>query len=259
MQAVPSEVWATLERRLDEARVPSPQRADYRKWVRFYFDFCTKYGHPVAAPASRGPFLAKLASKNQSVAQRRQASAAVGLLLQPASRAPEPGASPPPPTVAPAIPRPPLYSQPSAPRGDAPAGPSPDRRLPLASSNTPGSARGLGSPPPTPGKPPQPDRVRPADAPAAPRPDIAVPGAPHPSPPSPGRGASWQQEYSDLEAAILLRNYSRRTLEAYRFWIGKFQSFVRSRPTGELGPQEVRGFLSDLAVVLPGTHAHLYS
>ena len=28
MQAVPSEVWATLERRLDEARVPSPQRAD---------------------------------------------------------------------------------------------------------------------------------------------------------------------------------------------------------------------------------------
>ena len=51
-----------------------------------------------------------------------------------------------------------------------------------------------------------------------------------------------------MEAAILLRNYSRRTLEAYRFWIGKFQSFVRSRPTGELGPQEVRGFLTELAV-----------
>ena len=64
----------------------------------------------------------------------------------------------------------------------------------------------------------------------------------------PGRGASWEQEYRDLEAAILLRNYSPRTLEAYRFWIARFQSFVRSRPTAGLGAQEVRGFLSDLAV-----------
>jgi len=64
----------------------------------------------------------------------------------------------------------------------------------------------------------------------------------------PGRGASWEQEYRDLEAAVLLRNYSPRTLEAYRFWIARFQSFVRSRPTADLGAQEVRGFLSDLAV-----------
>jgi site-specific recombinase XerD len=65
---------------------------------------------------------------------------------------------------------------------------------------------------------------------------------------APGHGASWQQEYRDLEAAIRLRNYSTRTLEAYRFWLVKFQAFVRSRPTAELGGQEVRGFLSDLAV-----------
>ena len=54
-----------------------------------------KYGHPAASPTSRGPFLNKLASKNQSVAQRSQASAAVGLLLE---SAPEQGitrASPP--------------------------------------------------------------------------------------------------------------------------------------------------------------------
>jgi len=41
---------------------------------------------------------------------------------------------------------------------------------------------------------------------------------------------------------------SPRTLEAYRFWIARFQAFVRSRPTADLGTQEVRGFLSDLAV-----------
>jgi hypothetical protein len=44
------------------------------------------------------------------------------------------------------------------------------------------------------------------------------------------------------------QTYSRKTLSAYRLWGAKFQAFVRSRPTGELGGQEVRGFLSDLAV-----------
>jgi site-specific recombinase XerD len=54
--------------------------------------------------------------------------------------------------------------------------------------------------------------------------------------------------FSVLEGSIKLRNYSRKTLAAYRFWVVKFQAFVRSRPTAELGTQEVRGFLTDLTV-----------
>jgi integron integrase len=46
----------------------------------------------------------------------------------------------------------------------------------------------------------------------------------------------------------MLRNYSRKTLAAYRLWVGKFQAFVHSRPTGQLGGDEVRGFLTELAV-----------
>ena len=110
MQPVPPEVWANFERRLDAMRVPPPQRPDYRKWVRFYFDFCHKYGHSTGAVASRGPFLAKLASKNQSVAQLSQASAAIELL---AESAPEPGATRPLLTAGPTgNPRPPLNSRP---------------------------------------------------------------------------------------------------------------------------------------------------
>jgi Phage integrase, N-terminal SAM-like domain len=60
--------------------------------------------------------------------------------------------------------------------------------------------------------------------------------------------ASWEREFRDLESAIKLRNYSNRTLEAYRFWVARFQAFVRSRPTAKLSNQEVRGFLSSLAV-----------
>ena len=53
---------------------------------------------------------------------------------------------------------------------------------------------------------------------------------------------------SDLEGSIKLRNYSRRTLAAYRLWVWEFQAFVRSRPTDQLGTNEVRGFLTELAV-----------
>jgi hypothetical protein len=61
--------------------MPTPQRPDYRKRVRFYLDFCDKHGHPERSPTSLGPFLSKLAAKNQSAQQRHQAADAIGLLL----------------------------------------------------------------------------------------------------------------------------------------------------------------------------------
>ena len=45
-----------------------------------------------------------------------------------------------------------------------------------------------------------------------------------------------------------MRNYSDKTLEAYRYWIGKFQAFVRSKPPDHLNTEDVKGFLTDLAV-----------
>ena len=80
MQQVPADISAAFQRRLDQAQVPPDQRPDYHKWVRFYLDFCTKYGHSPALPTSLGPFLTKLAAKNQSVDQRNRASVAVRLL-----------------------------------------------------------------------------------------------------------------------------------------------------------------------------------
>ena len=214
MQQVPAEISAAFERRLDLAQVPSAQRPDYQKWVRFYFDFCHKYGHSPTLPASLGPFLTKLASRNQSVGQRSQASAAVRLLIQ---ADPQPSATPSPQPST-------LNSQPHSPP-------------PLLAQ------RWI----------PEPSRATCQAPPIAPVPQpegglSVVPGSAPTNPTVTGHGASWQQEYRDLEAAIRLRNYSPRTLEAYRFWLTKFQAFVRSRPTSELGGQEVRGFLSDLAV-----------
>lgn len=56
-------------------------RPAYRKWMRFYVDFCQKHRYSPHFRSSLAPFLAKLASKNQSMQSQRQASHAVRLLL----------------------------------------------------------------------------------------------------------------------------------------------------------------------------------
>ena len=66
MQQVARETWVAFERRLERAQVPAPQRPDYHRWTRFYLDFCHKYGHSPRSPTSLGPFLGKLAAKNQA-------------------------------------------------------------------------------------------------------------------------------------------------------------------------------------------------
>src|ERR1041385_6672523 len=85
MQQVAKETWIAFDGRLERARVSLSQRPGYRRWVRFYLDFCHKYGHAPRSPESLEPFLAKLTAKNQSPAQRIQASDAVRLMLQPAA------------------------------------------------------------------------------------------------------------------------------------------------------------------------------
>lgn len=63
-----------------------------------------------------------------------------------------------------------------------------------------------------------------------------------------GRGSSWLTQYEEMKAALRMRNYSDKTLEAYRYRIRKFQAFVRSKPPEHLNTEDVKGFLTDLAV-----------
>jgi integron integrase len=179
MQQLSPEIEAAFEQRLNQAQVPTAHRPGYHKWLHFYLLFCEKFQYSPRTPTSLGPFLNKLAARNQPIEQRRLAAAAVRLFLRPSP-------------------------QPS----------------PCANN---------------------PDNLKRS---------IAQPAVPALSltPPPPGRGSSWEQEYRDLESAIKLRNYSTKTLDAYRLWISKFQAFVRSRPSAELGTAEVRAFLSSLAV-----------
>jgi hypothetical protein len=204
MQQVARETWVAFERRLERARVPAPERPDYHKWTRFYLDFCHKHGHPPRSPTSLGPFLSKLAAKNQSVEQRHQAAHAIRLLL---GGQPEPSASLPVQTANGPVSTAPSQGAQSPVVAPRPLTEQPGRLPPVQ-----------GAPPPSTSNTGQ--AGRPGSAPST--------GA------VPGRGASWEKEYRDLEGSIRLRNYSDKTLAAYRLWVGKFQAFVRSRPTDQL-------------------------
>ncbi|MEN8133809.1 MAG: integron integrase, partial [Pseudomonadota bacterium] len=61
-------------------------------------------------------------------------------------------------------------------------------------------------------------------------------------------GASWEWVFDKLESAVKVRHYSPKTLKAYRAWTQKLQSFVKSKDPSLLGMNDVRDFLSFLAV-----------
>ena len=79
MIRMPEELVRKYKAVLTETRIAPEERCEYLKWLRFYLDFCRKYGHGYANRASLQPFVEKLASKNQESARRNQARHAVEL------------------------------------------------------------------------------------------------------------------------------------------------------------------------------------
>ena len=71
MLQVPRDLQDRYEEALGAASIGRELRADYRKWLRFYLDFCGKYDHRATSTSSVPLFMAKLAEKNQSEARRR--------------------------------------------------------------------------------------------------------------------------------------------------------------------------------------------
>ncbi|NVM23345.1 MAG: integron integrase [Desulfobacterales bacterium] len=56
--------------------------ADYRKWLRYYLDFCNKYHHNELKKESLPHFIKKLRNKKQTAAQQRQAHHAVSIYYE---------------------------------------------------------------------------------------------------------------------------------------------------------------------------------
>ena len=188
MLKVPVDVQTGFDQKLDAVGVARPEQSEYRKWLRFYLDFCGKYGFDPNRASSLPPFQTKLASKNQSSARQAQAGRAVNLYYAMAGAAREM-----------AVPDVKTGREDGGAREATVPAPRNATRVDAALETSRmqpvkqegGTGRSVGA-------------SRAASAP-------------------PARGASRQAQYEALNKEVAVRNYSPKTQETYRGWSRKFR------------------------------------
>ncbi len=82
MITIPNELFTKYIAHLIKTGVPESSHAEYKKWLRFYIDFCDKYPVPGAKSERVRLFTAKLQEKKQSLPLRQRAANAVSLYFQ---------------------------------------------------------------------------------------------------------------------------------------------------------------------------------
>lgn len=88
MLNIPAALFNKYSLLLNKKSVPVSVHNNYKKWLRYYLDFCHKYCHPYADEESLKYFMVKLHEKNQPPAMQEEAAKAVSLyyeMLQPTS------------------------------------------------------------------------------------------------------------------------------------------------------------------------------
>ena len=271
MLGIPLELARLYDTLLERKGVAVAQRPHYKKWLRYYWDFCHKYALEPTDRQSFPAFNEKLRAKNQSESQRQQAYRAVSLYyetvdsdntgerVQPIDAAAPPDAEDKP---SPTGPLDQSHSS-SSPVGEFVTGTSARSRAPPDLTRTPPkpTARQEQTAVPSP-RPPTPPNASPRQetakaevGPAHDKADSAVQTgaaiAQNSKKDAVGlelTGASWVSVYDRLNTAIQVRHYSPKTLQTYKNWTQKFQTFTKSKDPQGLSMEEVKGFLSFLAV-----------
>ncbi len=82
MKSIPAESKILYDAALVKKGVPLPAHFYYRKWLKYYLDFCLKYHHEKSKKDSLPHFLQKLKDKNQTEEQRKQALHAVSIIYE---------------------------------------------------------------------------------------------------------------------------------------------------------------------------------
>ena len=220
MLVIPTLLKARFEGCLRKRQVPKSLHGAYKKWLRYYLDFCRKYNFESTSKESLPDFVHKLKEKNQTKAQQQQAVRALG-----------------------------LYYEITASNSHETSGPKPVSSRDGASlenskthfmreSGTRMAPIGNGAVASN-RKPPPVGNMR-----------VSMPASELPAKASTltGQGASWEAQFDSLENEIRARHYSPQTLRTYRGWTRKFQAFVRSKSPETLSSDDVKAYLTHLAV-----------
>lgn len=80
--ATPTTLFTEYVTHLKNRKIPPARFSEYKKWLRYYLDFCAKYQVPDIRSEQVRLFCEKLMSKKQTEAQRKQAAHAVSLYFE---------------------------------------------------------------------------------------------------------------------------------------------------------------------------------
>ena len=258
MLAVPPELARRYEARLAQQNLLAGQRPHYHMWLRYYLDFCHKYSFKPMDRQSLPAFQEKLRAKHQPEPLCQQAGQAIALYWEMVSSAANGSRPPAVAATQQGVAETRLTPQASLER--APSHPSPTGKSPTKSLAPPS--------PPTTLVPQRAEKSTLPPRPLAPsqlptRQERETVGRVPDAPANPVRtlspkdktdlaefqltGASWVWVYDGLTSAIQVRHYSPKTLEAYKIWTQKFQTFTQSKDPRLVSMDDVKGFLTFLA------------
>ena len=77
MRQIPAPLIIQIKNLLIKNKIPQRDQNYYLKWLRYYFDFCHKYGFKESDTQSLPNFIKKLKEKKQTIAQQKQAVRAI--------------------------------------------------------------------------------------------------------------------------------------------------------------------------------------
>ena len=195
MPAIPSALQKQFEEYLQNKLIPNSSRGAYKKWLRYYLDFCQKNNVPPMRKESLPHFIRKLQEKKQAKVQQEQAVKAITLYY------------------------------------DTVKAKELSNKKPMLQTSSP------------PAYVPFKDKKHFSVHEAVARPVRYKKGYVERE-----NGASWEAEYSLLADEIHVRPYSSQTLKSYKGWVRKFQTFTRSKTPELLSANDVKEFLTFLAV-----------
>ena len=82
MKQIPPKISALYDGHLNNKAIPKREHFNYRKWLRYYLDFCLKYNHNQLNKNTLNLFIEKLKEKKQNEQQQKQAFHAISLYYE---------------------------------------------------------------------------------------------------------------------------------------------------------------------------------
>ena len=182
MKTISQELLNRFNAQLIEAGILPEDHAFFKKWLRYYVDFCFKYDHDSKHIESLPHFINKLREKNQTRQQQKQAYDSILIYYAMYNIRPD-------------------WSK------KVLVGNEIKKQVSTVDEQTTSYAVN----------------------------DESL---------NPG----WKSVYKRLSDEIKVLHYSPKTLKAYSKWVGKFQNFVKNKALEQLSPDDVKLFLTYLAV-----------